>query len=119
MLRDAIHLSLKLVHTDWSPAVICDELRFAQIIRDFVFDLTLRDNCIQWRFRPGILFRPDPVSPIDLFDPILVRYALGKRKRPPKLLLGLGTRKSDLTARGGRHSNPEQTRAARAKKEKD
>src|SRR5439155_17938985 len=56
------------------------------------------------------------MPPIDLFDRILISDALGKCKRPTKLLLGLGTRECEFTSPSGRHSHPEQTRATRTNK---
>src|SRR5437667_6396813 len=115
MSGHALDLSLKFTPSDRRPTSTGDNLRFVQVLFDFVFDLTLRDNCIQWRFRPRILpatAGPDPVSPIDLFDRILISGALSKCKRPTKLLLHLRTR-VEFTSRCGRHSHPEQTRTTR------
>src|SRR2546428_5353897 len=101
MAGHSIHLRLEFAPSDWRSPSICDKLRFAQVLFDFVFDLTLRDNCIQWRFRLGILpatAGPDPVSPIDLLDRILISGALSKRERamkPPRsLVAGEGQRRS-------------------------
>src|SRR2546429_9449601 len=95
---------------DWRPPLICDRLRFAKRIFDFPLDLTLRDNCIQWRLWPQILFRPNPVSPIDFFDRILIRYALGNGERPTKPLWRLVSRDRQ------KHSCPKGTRDTGAKK---
>jgi hypothetical protein len=43
-LRHPIDLSLKLARSDCQSPVICDQPRFAQVILDFLFDLTLRDD---------------------------------------------------------------------------
>src|SRR5947207_6794275 len=119
MAGDPIHLGLEFKYSNGRSSSICDKLRFAQVLFDLVFDLPVRDNCIQWRFgRPGILpatAGPDPVSPIDLFDRILISDALCKCKRPTKLLLRLRTR-VEFTSRCGRHSHPEQTRTTRTNK---
>jgi hypothetical protein len=77
VLRHAVHFGLKLACGDWQPALIRDKLRFVKVIFDFLFDLTLRDNRIQRRLRPRIVFRPDPVPPIHLFDRILTCHTLG------------------------------------------
>src|SRR5947207_186117 len=120
MAGDPIHLGLEFKYSNGRSSSICDKLRFAQVLFDLVFDLPVRDNCIQWRFgRPGILpatAGPDPVSPIDLFDRILISDALCKCKRPTKLLLRLRTRDGVLTPRRERHSQPEQTQAGRTNK---
>jgi hypothetical protein len=95
VIGHALHLSLKFAPSDWRSPSICDKLRFAQVLFDFVFDLTLRDNCIQWRFRPRILpvtAGPDPVSPIDFFHRILIRHALSDCERPTKCPWRLASR---------------------------
>src|SRR5438874_6522114 len=109
MAGDPIHLGLEFKYSNGRSSSICDKLRFAQVLFDFVFDLPVRDNCIQWRFGPGILpatAGPDPVSPIDLFDRILISGALSKCKRAANLLLVLARRECEFTPRRGRIPNP-------------
>jgi len=74
----SLHLRLKLVCSDWFFPLISYELRFAQIIFDFSFDLRPRNHSIELRLGRTIFLRPNPMAPIDFFNRSLVGYALCK-----------------------------------------
>src|SRR5882757_4976718 len=75
----SLHLSLKFARADWQSPLICHQLRFAKIIFNSLLNLMLRHNRIERRLRPRIVLWPNPMTPIDLFDRVLVRNPLGKR----------------------------------------
>jgi hypothetical protein len=43
--------------------IILQRLRIAQIVCDFLFQLSRGHHCIQRRLGIGALFRPDPMTP--------------------------------------------------------
>jgi len=78
MSGHSVHLGLKLARCDWRPALRCYQLRFAQIIFDFLFELRLRHDGVDGRFGLWIVFRPDAVTPINFLNGSLIGYALRK-----------------------------------------
>jgi len=76
----SLHFTLKFASSDWPSPVTGDQLRLAQIIFDFSFDLCLRSHRIKRRLRRTILLRPNPVPPINFLNGTLISYALCERE---------------------------------------
>jgi hypothetical protein len=58
--------------------VIFEGLRFAQVIRDFLFQLRLRHHRVERRFAIGPFFRPDAMTPVNVFNAALINDAFRK-----------------------------------------
>ena len=82
MLRHAIQLTLQLLGSDWPLRVILQRLRVAQIVFNFLFELCLRYHLVQRWLGAGVSVWPDPVTPVNVFNSSLMRYALCKREGP-------------------------------------
>ena len=61
--------------------VILQRLRLVQVVRDFLFQLRLRHHLVERRFGISVLFRPDPVTPVNVFDRTLIGHAFGETER--------------------------------------
>jgi hypothetical protein len=79
MLCHAVHLGLKFAGGDWPSPLMSDQLRSAQIIFDLLFDLLARNHRIERRLRRTIVFRPNPVTPVNFFNRSLIRHTVCKR----------------------------------------
>jgi hypothetical protein len=80
MSGHALHFSLEFAGRDWRLPLICDQLRFSEIIFDLSFQLRFRHNRREWWFLLWIVFRPDAVTPVNFLNRSLIRYALCKRQ---------------------------------------
>ena len=113
----SLHLRLKFACSDWPSPLVSHQLRFAQILFDFSFDLRLRNHRIKRWLGRTVFLGPNPMSPIDFFDRSLIRYTLCKCQCSIGTLVwrrGTGENKSQC-----RDSYPQQTHDARAKKTVD
>jgi hypothetical protein len=79
VLRHAIHFSLQLLTGDRLLPVILQRLRLAEVVCDFLFPLRPRHHRIERWLGIGTLFRPDPMTPVDVLDRSLIRDALLER----------------------------------------
>jgi hypothetical protein len=82
VLRHAIHFGLQLLSGNWLLPVIFERLRLEQIIFDLLFELRLRDHRIQRWLGIGIVFWPDPVTPVNVLDRSLISDAFRERQSP-------------------------------------
>src|SRR4029077_5034184 len=88
MSGHALHFSLEFAGRDWRLPLICDQLRFSEIIFDLSFQLPFRHNRREWWFLLWIVFRPDAVTPVNVFNRSLISYSIFKRQS-----LGRGMRR--------------------------
>jgi hypothetical protein len=79
----ALHFSLEFAGRDWRLPLICDQLRFSEIIFDLPFQLRFRHNRREWWFLLWIVFRPDAVTPVNFLNRSLIRYALCECQSAP------------------------------------
>src|SRR5205807_30698 len=92
VLCHAIHFSLQLLGGDGPLPVILQGLGVTQVVVDLLFQLLLRHHCIERRLGVSILFWPDAMTPVNVFDSALIRHAFFKSQRsssPPwRVVLG-------------------------------
>src|SRR5439155_2606768 len=78
VLRHPIHFSLQLLGRDRLLPLLFEQLRIAQVILDLLFDCCLRHQRIERWLWIKTLFWPDAVTPVNVFDCLLIRDALGE-----------------------------------------
>src|SRR6266704_5088463 len=81
VLGHPLHLGLELLGSDRLLPVSLQRLRIAEIIFDLPFNLLGRHHFIERRLRPQILFRPNPVPPVHVFDGALISHTLCEGQR--------------------------------------
>jgi len=76
----SLQLRLKLAGSNCPSPLVSHQLRFPQIIFDFLFQLRSGDHRVERWLGRRIFLGPNPMTPIDFFDRSLIRYALCKRQ---------------------------------------
>ena len=75
----AIHLGLQIGRRDWPlPVDLPGAASCADNLRPFFSICRARHHFIERRFWSGIFFRPNPVTPIDFFNRVLIGHAFGE-----------------------------------------